>query len=255
MSTQTTPAQARARLRTTLSWRARPGTTVTTVLFVLVGFVAAVQLASPDDGLDRASRTDLVQILSSLDTRAAQLEEEVSQLEQTRAELVAGAGTSEAARAEAEARLQTLGILAGTLAAEGPGVELVVSDPAGTVDASTMLSVVQELRDARAEAVQIEGSPDRSVRVVASTAFVDVPTGGVSVGGVTLGPPYRVLAIGDPDTLGPALRIPGGAVTSLETSGASVSIRDDSVVVVDALLEPTTPSYARPAPPESSDTS
>lgn len=255
MSTDTTPQQARERLKTTLDWRPRPGTAITTVLFLLVGFVAAVELSSPDDGLDRASRTDLVQILNSLDTRAAQLEDEIARLEETRAELIAGAGSSEAAQAEAEARLETLGILAGTLPAVGPGVELTISDPGSAVDASTMLSVIQELRDAGAEAIQVDGSPERSVRVVASSAFVDVPTGGVAVGGVALAPPYRVLAIGDPDTLGPALRIPGGAVTSLETAGASTSIRDASVVTVDALHEPTTPSYARPAPPESSDTS
>lgn len=255
MSTDTTPQQARERLKTTLNWRPRSGTAITTVLFVLLGFVAAVQLSAADDGLDRASRTDLVQILNSLDTRAAQLEDEIARLEETRAELVSGAGSSEAAQAEAEERLETLGILAGTLPATGPGVELTISDPGSAVDASTMLSVIQELRDAGAEALQVDGSPERSVRVVASTAFVDVPTGGVAVGGVALTPPYQVKAIGDPDTLGPALRIPGGAVTSLETAGASTSLRDDSVVTVDALHEPTTPSYARPAPPESSDTS
>ncbi len=255
MATDTTPQQARERLTRTLSVRPRSGTAITTVLFLIVGFVAAVQLSSTDDGLDRASRTDLVQILNSLDTRASQLEDEIARLEETRAELVAGAGSSEAAQAEAEARLETLGILAGTLPAAGPGVELTVSDPGGAVDASTMLSVIQELRDAGAEALQIDGGPDRSVRVVASTAFVDVPTGGVAVGGVALTAPYRVLAIGDPDTLGPALRIPGGAVTSLETAGASASIRGDSVVTVDALHEPTSPSYARPAPPGSTDTS
>lgn len=255
MSTDTTPQQARERPKTTLNWRPRSGTAITTVLFVLVGFVAAVQLSAADDGLDRASRTDLVQILNSLDTRAAQLEDEIARLEETRAELIAGAGSSEAAQAEAEERLETLGILAGTLPAAGPGVELTISDPGSAVDASTMLSVIQELRDAGAEALQVDGSPERSVRVVASTAFVDVPTGGVAVGGVALTPPYRVKSIGDPDTLGPALRIPGGAVTSLETAGASTSVRDDSVVTVDALHEPTTPSYARPAPPESSDTS
>ena len=255
MSTDTTPQQARQRLKETLNWRTRSGTAITTVLFVLVGFVAAVQLSSADESLDRASRTDLVQILNSLDTRAAQLEEEIARLDETRAELIAGAGSSEAAQAEAEARLETLGILAGTLPAAGPGVELTISDPGGAVDASTMLSVIQELRDAGAEALQVDGGPERSVRIVASTAFVDVPAGGVAVGGVALSPPYRVRAIGDPDTLGPALRIPGGAVTSLETTGASTSIRDDSAVTVDALHEPTTPSYARPAPPESSDTS
>jgi uncharacterized protein YlxW (UPF0749 family) len=249
MSTETTPAQARARLSHALTSRPRRGTALITALFIVLGFVAALQFASPDDALDRASRTDLIQILDSLDTRSDQLSEEISRLEASRSELLAGADSSEAAQAEAEARLEALGILAGTVAAEGPGVELGIFDPAGTVDGSAILSVVQELRDAGAEAIQIDGS-QRSVRVVASTAFVDVPSGGVSVGGVALSPPYSVLAIGDPGTLAPALRIPGGAVSALEGAGATVSVRDDSIVVVDALQEASAPSYAQPAEPE-----
>jgi len=252
MSTDTTPAQARARLSQALTSRPRRGTALITVLFVIVGFVAAVQFAAPDDVLDRASRTDLIQILNSLDTRSDQLSEEISRLEATRSELLAGADSSEAAQAEAEARLETLGILAGTVAAEGPGVELAISDPAGAVDGSTMLSVVQELRDAGAEAIQIDGN-QRSVRVVASSAFVDVPSGGVSVAGIALSPPYSVLAIGDPGTLAPALRIPGGAVSALEGAGATVSVRDDAIVVVDALQETSPPSYASPAEPETAE--
>lgn len=250
----TTTAQARARLRAALSWRGGTGTVITTVLLAALGFVAAVQLASPADVLDRATRADLIQILDGLGTRAEQLEEEIARLEGTRAELVAGAGDSEAALAEAEQRLTTLGVLAGTLPATGPGIEMTVSDPDRTVDAAAMLGVVQELRGARAEAIGISGEPGRSVRVVASTAFVDVPAGGIAVGGVTLVPPFVITAIGDPATLTPALRIPGGAVTSIEGAGATVSIREANEVAVTALHESTEPSYARPATPEDLET-
>ncbi len=243
-------AEARAQLRQAFSWRSSPGTVITAVLLATVGFAAAVQFATPEDVLDRASRADLVQILDGLGTRADQLEEEVARLEETRADLVAGAGDSEAAQVEAEERLLTLGILAGTSPAQGPGVQLVISDVAGSVDASSLLSTVQELRDAGAEALQIDGEPDRSVRVVASSAFTDAPTGGVVVGGVTLGPPYTITAIGDPATLSTALGIPGGAVSTIESSGAGVSVREDGELVVETLHEPADPSYARPAVPD-----
>ena len=116
-----------------------------------------------------------------------------------------------------------------------------------------MLGVVQELRNAKAEAVQINGAPDREVRVVASTAFVDLPAGGVAVGGVGLQPPYTIVAIGDPATLSPALGIPGGAVSTLEAAGAGVSVRESDELVVDALHEASEPSYARPAVPDDID--
>ena len=248
-----TTAQARARLREMLSWRTRPGTAITTALLAALGFAAAVQFAAPDDVLDRASRADLIQILDGLGTRSTQLEEEIERLEQARADLAAGAGDSDAARAEAEARLETLGVLAGTVPATGPGITVAISDPTGAVDASTMLSVIQELRDAGAEALQVAGEPERQVRIVASTAFSDTARGSVSVGGVTLLPPYTISAIGDAATLTTAMGIPGGAVSTLENAGAAVSLGEPDEVRVDALHEPGEPSYARSADPEEPD--
>lgn len=250
----TTPTQARARLRHALSWRSGRGTAITTLLLACLGFVAAIQLAAPDDVLDRASRADLIQILDGLGARSNQLEEEIDRLEQARADLTAGAGASDAALAEAQGRLDTLGILAGTVQAKGPGVLLTIGDPDGVVDGAALLSTVQELRDAGAEAIQISGSPDRVVRVVASSAFVDVPNDGVAVGGVALSPPYTIEAIGDPSTLSTALGIPGGAVASLEGAGAIIAVRESAEVLVDALHEATEPTYARPADPDQAQT-
>lgn len=249
----TTTEEARRRLRSTLSWQTRPGTLITTVLLAVLGFAAAVQIVTPENVLDRASRADLIQILDGLGTRADQLEDEVARLEQARADLVAGAGDSEAAQAEAQERLQTLGILAGTSPAEGPGVQLDIFDAEGAVDAASLLSTIQELRDAGAEALQIDGSGDRSVRVVASTAFTDSATGGVVVGGVTMAAPYTITAIGDPATLATALGIPGGAVSTIESAGAAVNVRESPDLVVDTLHEPVEPSYARPAVPDDAD--
>ena len=222
--TPPTTEQARQRLRQAFSLRTGPGQIVAAILLAGLGFAAAVQLASPTDVLDRATRADLVQIIDGLNTRSEQLEDELSRLEQSRSELRTGAGDSEAALAEAQARLETLSILAGTAPAEGPGVVVSVVDPDGGVDASRVLSAVQELRDAGAEAFQIAGSPDRVVRVVASTAFVDLPGGGVSVGGVALSPPLTITAIGDPETLSTALGIPGGAVASMTSAGERKSL-------------------------------
>jgi uncharacterized protein YlxW (UPF0749 family) len=125
-----------------------------------------------------------------------------------------------------------------------------VADPDGQVDASRMLSTVQELRDAGAEAFQVAGSPERVVRVVASTAFVDLPGGGVSVGGVALSPPFTLTAIGDPTTLSTALGIPGGAVASMTAAGARVTVEEEDTVLVDALHESGDPTYAQPATPD-----
>ena len=109
-----------------------------------------------------------------------------------------------------------------------------------------MLDAVQELRDAGAEAIQIG-----DVRVVASTSFVDAPDrSGIAVDGTVVAPPYTIRAIGDPDVLEPALRIPGGVVPRLENDGDRVSVTELDLVVVDALRAVAPPEYARPAQPE-----
>jgi uncharacterized protein YlxW (UPF0749 family) len=115
-----------------------------------------------------------------------------------------------------------------------------------TVQAAFMLDALQELRDAGAEAVQIG-----DVRVVASTSFADPPDGnGIVIDGTVVRSPYTVRAIGDPDVLEPALRIPGGVVPQLERREDAVTVTEFDLVLVDALRVVTAPEYARPAQPE-----
>ena len=52
-------------------------------------------------------------------------------------------------------RAQVEGILAGQLPAEGPGVELVIRSDGAQIPAPVLYNVLEELRNAGAEAVQI----------------------------------------------------------------------------------------------------
>jgi uncharacterized protein YlxW (UPF0749 family) len=104
----------------------------------------------------------------------------------------------------------------------------------GPVTSSLLLDAVQELRDAGAEAIQIN-----QVRVVAQTAFEAGANDAVVVGGVTIGKgtgTYRITAIGDSATLASSLRIPGGVVESAKTDGVKVVIVEKSEVKVSAVL-------------------
>ncbi|HSK26573.1 MAG TPA: DUF881 domain-containing protein [Jiangellales bacterium] len=230
--------------------RAKPsrGQAVVAVLVGVMGFAAVVQVrASEEDLLSRARRADLVQILDGLTQRSERLEGQVRELEQTRRDLLSGADTQATAIEQANARARQLAVLTGTAAATGPGIVLSVSDPSRAVPASVLLSTVQELRDAGAEAIQVEGSNDEAVRVVASTYFLDTARG-VEVSGVRLEPPYTVTAIGDPPTLDTALNIPGGVVEEVAGSDGRATIRQEDSVTVDVLHVPSEPQYARPAP-------
>ncbi|GAA1935649.1 DUF881 domain-containing protein [Streptomyces sodiiphilus] len=218
--------------------------TVALLLFVLgLGLAIQVRAAGEEGGALRGARPeDLVRILSDLDDRTKRLEEERARLEEQRTELENSSDQAEEARRQTQERRRQLGVLAGTVAAEGPGVTLRIDDPAGTVRADMLLDAVQELRAAGAEAMQIN-----EVRVVASTSFVD-GDGGVLVDGVRITEPFRVEAIGRPQDLEPALNIPGGVVQSLEKEQASVTVSRPDKITVDALRSAERPDYAQSAP-------
>ena len=113
------------------------------------------------------------------------------------------------------------------------------------VQAEAILDAVQELRGAGAEAMQIAGADGRTVRIVASTAFVDAD-GGLLVEGQRLAAPYTITVIGDPQTMRTALNIPGGVVESVETDGGSVIVEEPGTVDVDALHVQGPLRYAKP---------
>src|SRR5207245_9985232 len=139
----------------------------------LLGFAFVIQLRSnaTDPQLASARPEDLVRILSDLDARKDRLSQEISQLETTQQQLAAGSQGRAAALDAAAKRARDLGILAGTLPAQGPGVQVRFQPGGQALKSSVILDAVEELRDAGAEAMQIEGANGASVRIVASTWF------------------------------------------------------------------------------------
>jgi uncharacterized protein YlxW (UPF0749 family) len=107
-----------------------------------------------------------------------------------------------------------------------------------------MLDVVNELRAAGAEAMEIRGG-QAAVRVGVDTWVVGSP-GALIVDSATLNPPYSVLAIGDPPTLAAAMNIPGGAMDSIERVGGTMAVQQSERVDVTALRQPKPRQYAQP---------
>ncbi|GAA2723511.1 DUF881 domain-containing protein [Cellulomonas aerilata] len=209
----------------------------------VLGFAVVVQVRQNQvEGLSTLPQSELVRILDQANQRTEELEREAAALEATRQELLSGSDQQQAALEAATEAAAIQGILSGRLPAQGPGIELVVADPDGRVPALTLFNVLEELRNAGAEAVQLN---DR--RIVASSHFVDT-SDGVEVDGELLEPPYRWLAIGDPDTLGPALEIPGGALSAVRNNGGTGTPRARTLVEVTATRPVPEPRFATPVP-------
>ncbi|MER6463138.1 DUF881 domain-containing protein [Streptomyces sp. NPDC001288] len=215
---------------------------IVAVLLFGLGFGLAVQVASNSDNdsaLRGARQEDLVRILDELDDRTQRLEDEKTGLEKQRQELQSSSDQAAEARRQTAEKERQLGILAGTVAAQGPGITMTVDDPKGTVQADMLLDAIQELRAAGAEAIQVNG-----VRVISGTYLTDSDKS-VSVDGNKITQPYVFKVIGKPQDLEPALNIPGGVVQTLEKEQATVTVERSTKIVVDALRPAKQPDYAR----------
>lgn len=220
------------------------------LLCLLLGVSIATQVRQTESGdsLETARPADLLLLLDSLQQREAALNTEVAELQRTLAQLRASGSSDQAAIENASARLAALSIMIGTVPATGPGVTLTIEDPARGVSSETMLDVINELRAAGAEAMEIRGGQrgeQVSVRVGVDTWVVGTP-GALVADATTVNPPYSVLAIGDPPTLAAAMNIPGGAMDSIERVGGRMVIQQSDRVDVTALRQPKPRQYAQP---------
>ncbi|WP_317697959.1 DUF881 domain-containing protein [Aeromicrobium sp. REDSEA-S32_B7] len=125
--------------------------------------------------------------------------------------------------------------------ATGPGVRLTVSDPDGLVDAGLVLDVLQELREAGAEAIVVNDT----ARVVAQTYVLDDEQG-LRIGGRQVSSPYVFDVIGDPSTLEESITFRGGVRDLLQARGAQAAVARRSTITITALADVRTPEYARP---------
>jgi uncharacterized protein YlxW (UPF0749 family) len=226
--------------------RVSAGGAVIGVLLGLLGFALVVQLRSnATEPYSASARPDqLVTILSDLDSRKDRLSQEITTLQATEQQLRQGSEGRAAALTEATKRAEELGILAGTLAAEGPGMTVRMVPGNQALKAWMILDTVEELRGAGAEAMEIAGVGGAPVRIVASTYFTDAGSG-LLVDGATLQAPYTITVIGDPQTMQPALNIAGGVVDTVHNANGTVIVEPGTVRVT-ATHTTNPPRYAQP---------
>ena len=211
---------------------------------LLIGFLLAVQ-ATRDPGLSRLaaeSPEDLTRILADLSEEADELTRQVAALKVRLSRYRSSARTDELAVRDARETLADLQVLAGVVPVQGPGVAITVDDPGGQVEWDAILDLIQELRDAGAEAIALG-----DIRVVAST-WLGPAGDGVSVGGKAVTAPYEIFAIGPADELAEAMDLPGGPLTVIDARPeVEIRVRTDDALVLPAADRSPTFEHARAA--------
>ena len=229
-----------------LGWRSllKPSASQLVMAILLGGlaFAMTVQFAGRDDtDYSGVRKGELVELLQSLDSANDRVTAQVDDLSVTRNELLSTTERSEQAAEQARKQAEDLAILAGSVGATGQGVRLTITDPEREVDASGLLDGVDELRDAGAEVIAINGT----ARIVAQTYFLDDGQS-IRIDGREIKAPFVIEAIGDPGVLAEAIRFRGGLLDKVESRGGKLTIQTRDKITITALADVKPPEYAQP---------
>ena len=208
---------------------------------LLLGLLAVKQFQAQATGAAFAglSSQDLTVLVANLNDRNDQLRGEITTLERELQTLGQNEQRGEASVDELRADLRRVRLYAGADPANGPGVSILVTGP---VDGDGIEDLINELRNAGAEAMAIEDT-----RIVPGVVAVG-PPGRAALGVVQLDDPFTIVAIGAPDKLTGSLTRSGGIIAQLAATQPEVGVE---VTPLDHISVPATdrtlvPSHGHP---------
>lgn len=204
---------------------------------LVLGFLVVVQIRAQgsDTALSARSAQELTVLVANLSDRNGQLRTEVATLEGELRDLESAKARGESSLGELGKDLRRLRAWAGLDPVVGPGVRITI---AGAIAGEGVMELVNELRNAGAEAIAIGG-----IRIVAGTVVAG-PEGGISVEDSPLADPITIDAIGSPETLTGSLTRAGGIIAQL---GATYPEAALTVTPIQRLALPATTRDLRPA--------
>jgi uncharacterized protein YlxW (UPF0749 family) len=214
---------------------------LTAVAFIL-GLLVVVQLRGQTGGSALATKSaqDLTILVANLNTENDRLRTEIGSLQTQLGELRADRANGATSVGQLDADLGRVRAWAGLDPVRGRGVELTVS---GEIEADAVDDLLNELRNAGAEAIALE-----EIRVIARTTVSGVP-GSLDVDGLVLPDPFRVRAIGRPEVLVGSLTRVGGIIAQLSATNpaAQVEVRpEDEEMILPATRRDLVPDHGRP---------
>ena len=209
---------------------------------LLIGLLLVGQLRSQARPRELASLSsqELSTLIETLSNRNQQLSGALADLrEQLRSYRLAST-QGESNRTLGEEGLRRIAGFGGLLPVDGQGLELKID---GALDAIALNDLINELRNAGAEAIAVD-----DVRVTARSVAVQ-GSRALQIDGVEIGRRFTIRAIGSPDALLSALQRPGGIIAQLQQFvSATIDAQQSSTLHVPATRLDLTPRVAKAAP-------
>jgi uncharacterized protein YlxW (UPF0749 family) len=188
------------------------------IICLIIGVTVATQYRS-----QHMARADVPRSASDQATYISQLYESTTELQQQGDELNREVRQYQTSDSSGKSNLDTmvhdlqnLRMANGEVEAVGPGVTVMVD---GDLSVFELQDLINELRNASAEAVAVN-----NVRVVTRSSIVDDQDGKITIDRQPITRPYRLEAIGEPDTLSHALQRKGGLIALLEAHNSALRI-------------------------------
>ena len=212
-----------------------------TAVAAILGLLVVVQLRTQqaDPGLSALTAQELTVLVANLNTRNEQLRGEVSTLDRELSGLTADQARGQSSLEQIQRDLGRIRAWAGLEALTGRGIAIAVSGP---IDGAGVEEVLNELRNAGAEAIAVGG-----IRVVNGTVVAGA-AGKVSVENTALRDPFEILAIGNPETLTGSLTRIGGVISLLAAThpGTLLTVTPVETVRIPATTRDLAPSHGAP---------
>jgi uncharacterized protein YlxW (UPF0749 family) len=207
---------------------------------LLIGALLVGQLRSQARPIELAnlSPQELSTLIETLSVRNAELRDGLADLRDQVGDYERAAAEGQSSLTIGEEDLLRVMAFGGLGAVEGQGI---VVEGEGSFDPTSVNDIIQEFRNAGADAIAID-----DIRITARSVAV-LGTSAIEIDGVPIGRAFTVTAIGSPGGLTTAMTREGGLLQLLEQSiQARFTVREDRSLVVPATRRDLTPTAARP---------
>lgn len=195
---------------------------------MLIGMLGVGQLNSQARPIEisRLSATELSTLIETLTAANRELRSGLADIrDQLRQYEVSGPQSQSALQVSRE-DLRRITAFGGLAAVDGQGI---VMDVNGNLDAIALNDLINELRNAGAEAIAVD-----AIRITASSVATEGPRA-MELDGVEVGEQFTLRAIGSPDGLLGAMERPGGIISQLKLFiKATIQIRQANSVKLPA---------------------
>lgn len=209
---------------------------------VLIGILLVGQLRSQARPVEITNlpAQDLSELIDTLGARNRELRTGLADLRETLREYRVAGSQGQSALEVSREDLRRITAFGGLAAVQGQGLVL---DITGTLDAIALNDLVNELRNAGAEAIAVD-----DVRITHRSVAVQGPRG-LIIDGVEIGESLTIRAIGSPDGLLAAMERPGGIIAQLEQFiDATIVASQSDAIRVPATTASLAPTVAQVVP-------